>query len=132
MNVGSHGDTLGRTSQGPGQERALGRVASAVWCHPSPTAGYTAGGRGSYTGHSSTPRGEEREEEKRKKVKVEGKGRRCREKEANRRGRRRGEGDERRWRKSGERERVCKKREKWRRSLLGLAQSFNQPVCLPH
>lgn len=129
MNVGSHGDTLGRTSQGPGQERALGRAVSAVWCRPSPTAGYTAGGRGSYTGHSSTPGGEEREEEKRKKVKGEGKGRRCREKEANRRGRRRGEGDERRWR---ERERVCKKREKWRRSLLGLAQSFNQPVCLPH
>ena len=40
------------------------------------------------------------------------------------------EGDERMWRKS--REGACKKREKWRRSLLGLGQSFNQPVCLPH
>lgn len=94
VNVGSHGDTLGRTSQGPGQERALERAASAVWCHPSPTAGYTAGGRDSYTGHSSTPRGEKREGKKRKKVEVEGKGRRCREKgiDGRGRGRRKGKG----------------------------------------
>ena len=53
--------TWGRTSEPLGRGRGLVREGRPVSLRPWPTVGYTAGGTGSSTGHSSTPTARERE-----------------------------------------------------------------------